>query len=224
MNYLASGLEQGFAIGSAARQKKKDREEQERLALLDQQFRKQLQLDDIAAQKQRQDAQLVHDASRQFSQQGWQSGESEKERGFRTGERVGSQGFTGGENEKQRAFTGSQAELDRVAANIRAKNQLDESARQYDTSLPLKGAEVGLQGRAQDWQENPKNPLNMYRLANTPADGFSINGGAPSPIGGPRPIANGAAAAPVTITTPEEYNKLQSGTKFIWNGRAGTKP
>lgn len=163
MNYLAQGLDQGFALGANAREKKKDREERERL----ERARRELELDvlgkKVAADKELQNARLVSDAQRQFSQQGWQTGESEKDRGFRTGERIGSEGFTGmenqrqreftgGENQRQRDFSGSQSQLDRDAANLRTQKQLDEAARQFNTKMPLEGAELGLRSRGLDIQ------------------------------------------------------------------------
>lgn len=148
-------------------------------------------------------------------ERGFKSGEAEKERGYRTGERIDAQGFHS-----------SESELDRAAKVLAQDKDLKQRMDIQDIELPLKGAQLGMQARHQDWLENPDNPQNMsleqlatYREAAAAAarakqddlsgvNNFTINGGAPSPsklnalrpppqVNGGRPqMANGPVRSP----------------------------
>lgn len=202
MNYLASGLDQGFALGSAARQKKLDRQQQDELELKRKQFELDQQARTIAAQKALQDAQLVADATKQFKQQGWQSGENTAERGWKTGERIGTEGFTGMEGDRKRGFDATQAQLDRDAKATLQQRQLDQASEefkagnqlkrdQWDQHLPLLGAELGIKAREVDQHYPPDTnaPQGMFgpdaegRIVIGP-DGkrYKVTNGRPVPI------------------------------------------
>jgi len=165
MNYLAQGLNSGFAIGAEARAAKK-RQEQERIQ---READRALQLErDMRREKAEQALQgdrITADATRQFNDQKW-----------RTGERIGSEGFSGGQADKDRGwrtgerkgseeFSGTQAAADRALRQSMQDQTLKQAKEQFDTKLPLEGFGLGIAARRQAWEENPENPLNQWRGA-----------------------------------------------------------
>lgn len=117
-NYLASGLESGFATGADIVKQKRAREEAERQAAIDRQLRLDLQAKQQAAEKQLQDDRLVADAQKQFSSQGFQHTENAADRNLRLTTQANDQTFTGGQNNLNRGLT--QQEID-------AKNRMNDA-------------------------------------------------------------------------------------------------
>lgn len=228
MNYLAQGLQQGAEIGARSYENKKKRKQEDDLAAAERQLRVDQQAKELENRRVLQEAEQTfrgtqgaeERAARSIEaekQRGWQSGENTEDRGFRQGERIDSQGFQS-----------SESALDRAAKVIAQDKQLAQQDKElgqrrdfHDIELPLAGAKLGLQARAQDWRENPENPQNMalgaleqYRSAAAAGklddmNAFTINGGAPSPsqLGAakPPPAVNGGRpqlAGTVAPSTP----------------------
>ena len=195
MNYLAEGLNQGFALGASARQKKEDREEADRLA----KARAALELDMLAkraaADKALQNDRLVADAQKQFSGQGWQSGESEKDRAARLALQTGAQGFQGGQSNIERAVRAAALDKEMTLRKQLADAELTQRGTLGAAGLGLRAREIDQQGKA--------------LAARYPEDDLD-------------PAAT--TTRPVIIYTQEEYNRLPQGARFNWNGRSGRKP
>lgn len=192
----------GFSAMTDARERKKKRQQDAAEAAAERSLRLEQQTRENANRKALQDAELTFrgslsaeerlaraveaDKDRQF-----RSGEGDKERGFRRGERIDSQGFAS-----------TQSELERAARVLAQDKELKARTDMHSLELPLKGASLGLQARAQEWAESPNNPLNDFRaiaarrqaqdLNDTDGvNGFMINGGAPSAITGNPGQVNG---------------------------------
>jgi hypothetical protein len=220
-NYLAQGLQQGWATGSqivADGRRKKFEEEMEERRRKDQLARDAERYRQDAAM---QDARLVADAKRQFGQNVFASGEADKDRGWRSGERRESQGFQAGEGQKGRDFQGAQGTLDRAARDRAQTRDLEFKRKLWEDEQPMRGFDMGLKARAAEWQENPENPYNRIREAQ--ADKLGSDFGALPPTGG-QFTGKAGSGTPTAISSQADYDRLPAGAKFIWNGRVGTKP
>jgi len=211
MNYLAEGLQGGFAIGAAGREKKRDREERERL----EKARRDLELERDAtrykSERELQNERLVADAKKQFSQQGFTAGEADKDRGFRSGESQKEREARIGLQTGAQGFQGTQAELERAARAAALDKDLAQRKTQFDAELPLKGAQVGIQSRAQEWNESPNNPYNVLRDEQGRA--IRLNN---EPL---TPATGAAADAPgnvpeLPILSPEQARAQPPGTRY----------
>lgn len=165
MNYLAAGLQQGFEAGGRAYENKKRRKQEEDDAYAERQLKLDMQAKSFQNARELQEAenamratQIAEErASREMeaaSNRGWRGRENQLDRESRTGERIDAQGHQS-----------SEAALDRAARVIAQDKQLRKEADIHDIELPLKGAALGLQSRAQAWNENPENPINRVRNA-----------------------------------------------------------
>jgi hypothetical protein len=190
MNYFAQGIAQGGQIGADSYNRKKERDERARLEAARRELELERDARRTAAERELQEARLVADAQRQFSDQTFRGTEADKGRTFTSGESAKEREARLGLQTNSQGFQGTQAQLDRDARELAATRELAFRQKVQDSELPLKGAQIGLQARAQEWQENPQNPLNDYRATYAAKErdnmGPAFNGGAPSPIGQPK--------------------------------------
>lgn len=213
-NYFADGFQGGFAIGAAAREKKKDREERAKI----EKARADLELDLVgrraSADKELQNDRLVADAQRQFNQQGFQSGESEKDRGFRGGESEKERTARVGLQTGAQGFQSGQAELDRAARAAALDREMKQRQGQFEAELPLKGAQLGLQAGKQSWEENAANPQNVNALAHAKYLAGNTVPDLPNPQAALQNGTKGMAAESLPTLSPEEARSARPGTRY----------
>lgn len=194
MNYLAAGIQQGWDTGSRAVEAKRKRQQDDEL----ERARRALQLETQARELQNRnklaDAELTFRASTAKDDRNWRSDEAVRDRSFRGAEAERDRGWRSNERKDAQGFQSSEAQLDRAARVLAQDKELKQRTDFFDLELPLKGAQLGLNMRAQEWQENPQNPQNKataaleaYRNAAAAGklgeiDEVSLNGGAPSPL------------------------------------------
>jgi hypothetical protein len=186
MNYLAQGLAQGWATGAEMAAAAKRAKQEEAMRKLAQEFELAQQGRALAAQKALQDASLGAEATR-----------LDKTLKAEADRQVAGHTFQGGQNDADRAIRRTENDrrdfVDRANLLIAGKRadqdasqfdrRLGEEARQFDATLPLRGAQLGLEARKIDFETSPTNPLNQYRLSHVAdANPVSFNGGAPSPL------------------------------------------
>lgn len=155
-NYLSDGINQGFAIGSAAREKKKDRAQRDAEREADKALRLELDTKLTNREKELQGERLAADAARQFNQQQWG-----------TRERLGTQDFQGGENKAERgqrenltlagfANSNVQSEAERALRRDLQDKQITAQAKLAADEVPFKQANVAI-GMSQVANQNDRN-------------------------------------------------------------------
>lgn len=166
---------------------------------------------------------ITSDAQKFFSGQEFTGRENALNRGHQTSERVGSQEYGSGETDKKLKAGATESALEREARKTALDRQLGQDMEKFRTEMPLRGAQVGTQMRAQEWQENPDNPYNRIRDAQ--AEKLGSDYGSLPPVGGQFSAKDKpGSGTPTAIASQADFDKLPSGARFIWNGRVGTKP
>jgi|GEM_PF-5528399 len=234
MNYFAQGISEGARIGADSFNAKKQRDQQDKLEGL----RRQLELDRDTAryknEKDRQDAQLLQNAG-QFDKR---LDLDTQNMGLNAGFKNRDQAQTDRRLDQDASQFGQRLDLDtqNMGLNAGFKNRdqehadkvLDQAAKQFgmtnDREYALGGAHLGLQAGAQAWKENPENPENKWRSERAAQVEEMTRPfappGAPAAPTGAKPAPN---SAPKVITSKADYDALQKGERFVWNGKNGVK-
>lgn len=193
-NYFADGFQTGMGLGVQMREGKKRREQEQELARAERELRLTSQAKEYENRKALQEADQAFRGTQSAEERAarlleaekertWRSGESDRDRGWRGGESEKERGFRRGERIDSQGFQSSESALNRAAQVLVQDKELKDRGDARAIEMPLKGMQVGLQARQQEWAESPENPLNMYRKAHAQdADAVSINGGPPSPL------------------------------------------
>lgn len=174
MSYLAAGIQQGWETGSRAIEAKRKRQQEDELEKARRSLQLETQARELRNRNKLADAELTFRATSAKEDRNWRSDEAVRDRSHRSGESERDRGFRGAEAERDRGFRrneridsqgfqSSEAQLDRAARVLAQDKELKQRTDFFDLELPLKGADLGLKMRAQEWQENPQNPYNRIR-------------------------------------------------------------
>lgn len=230
MNYFAQGIQQGGEIGARSYLEKQKRDQDAALNKARLEFEANQLRAQFAGQDTLQQKRLDADANNARLGREFTGSENALNRSYGTSEREATQGFTLGRdataNSNQRylqseqlnaqsraAFTKGLADSDtQMRREMAERAEQLESKRRFDAEFAAKYSPDSIDSK---WKD--------VRTQQIEKD-MSIGRFAPPGTPATAPVPSALPGMPTRVTSREQYEALPKGTRFIYDGRTGTKP